>query len=136
MVSSKHAPYFALLLFIFAIPGRLVAELPTASLRVDRRAFSPNGDGYNDQLFFSPVLEGGSPVRRWRLDLKTERGKLVTRLSGPGLSALIPWDGRDRKGHVAPDGNYEAVFQAWSESGLREARRPVSIDTRIPTVTV
>src|SRR5688500_15452212 len=77
--------------------------LSQVSVRVEPSAFSPNGDGIKDDTFIAPVVRSNLPVARWRLDIMRDR-KLVARMTGSGFSALIKWDGRDRKGVFVPDG--------------------------------
>src|SRR5689334_18093401 len=67
-------------------------------LRIEAPYFSPNGDGIQDKVFFTPVMLSDWDVSRWRLEISDSSGKLVQRLSGAGFSTLIEWNGTGRKG--------------------------------------
>jgi outer membrane protein OmpA-like peptidoglycan-associated protein len=112
---------------------------PTIELRVDPAYISPNDDKLNDQAFFYPVLrskgDAEGDVTRWQLDIRTIKKKKVQRLSGSRLDAMIPWDGKDRKGRGAKDGEYIVTFKIWM--GKHKAKsEPISVfvDTNPPQV--
>jgi len=110
-------------------------------LRADPSYFSPNGDSLNDQAFFYPVLRrNGDPnleVDRWRMDIKTARGKGVRRLSGEGLPSLIKWDGSNKKERMVKEGEYKATLKIWTNTG-KLLSQPVRIfvDNTAPLVSL
>jgi flagellar hook assembly protein FlgD len=99
-------------------------------------AFSPNGDGINDETAFEfKVVRVGddSPAEVWVYDLA---GRLMRRLVeqrkiSTGEHALR-WDGRDQTGEVVPPGIYYARLRVATETdgaGIENAEvlRTVSV---------
>ncbi len=99
-------------------------------------AFSPNGDGINDEVSFRFAVvkvSDDSPVEVLIYDLQ---GRLVRRLAEQrGLSTGsygIAWDGRDGQGEVAPPGIYLARLRVdtdteGSQMGNAEIFRTVAV---------
>ena len=92
--------------------GKVASGPLVQAVSVEPAAFSPNGDGINDEASFRfAVVKVGddSPVEVLIYDLQ---GRLVRRLvEQRGLSTGsygIAWDGRDGRGEVAPPGVYLA----------------------------
>ena len=92
--------------------GKVASGPLVQAVSVEPAAFSPNGDGINDEASFRfAVVKVGddSPVEVLIYDLQ---GRLVRRLvEQRGLSTGsygIAWDGRDGRGEVAPPGIYLA----------------------------
>ena len=89
---------------------RIVSRATSLNLEqanVYPRVFSPNGDGFNDRVYF--VLENPNDA-----DVKGEifdmAGRLVATLPPPsgttGIGTTLIWDGKDLNGAVAPSGVY------------------------------
>ena len=83
-------------------------------------AFSPNGDGINDEAAFEfKVVRVGdnSPAEVWVHDLA---GRLVRRLSEPRKIStgqhVLRWDGRDQVGEAVPPGIYYARLRVATET--------------------
>ncbi|OVE76963.1 hypothetical protein BVX98_03930 [bacterium F11] len=106
-------------------------------LRVEPEYFSPNDDGIQDQTFFSPILHSQKDVTRWQLIVRKTTGKKIWKTTGAGFSALIKWDGRNNKGRVVPDGDYQGTIRVWG-GGLKisSPERLLVIDTEPPEVYV
>jgi outer membrane protein OmpA-like peptidoglycan-associated protein len=128
-------PFLLLLALIFAPALAVASERVSLSLRADPAYFSPNGDGFQDQLFLYPVMTGHSEVSRWRVDVKSSR-KRVARLMGAGFPALVMWDGLDKKGQPSADGSYVAIFKLWGSNGDATAQTSIVLDTKPPIVNV
>ena len=124
-----------LVLLAAATASIATAEETTTRLRLraEPAHFSPNGDGMQDLTFFYPVLRADEDITRWRLDVRRANGRRVSRITGAGFTALIKWDGADRKGRPVPDGRYEAALTVWGRS-FRETSDPVTVfcDTQPP----
>ena len=100
------------------------------------RAFSPNGDGLNDELrldFTLFLAPGRSPVMVEVFDL---RGRCLRRLVRERAVSTgeytIPWDGRDYSGNIVAPGLYAIRLSLDSdldETGLlhREILRTVAV---------
>ncbi len=68
--------------------------------------FTPNGDGYNDQIFFIVDNPNNPDVSGQIHDLT---GRFVAQLSpgqSSGLGTTLSWNGRDENGAVASSGLY------------------------------
>jgi hypothetical protein len=97
------------------------------------RAFSPNGDGRLDTVYFGFLLTKPADVhvrvvrgRRWVATVAK-----ATRLEG-GAQA-IPWDGRKPSGRIG-DGDYEVEVTAIDELGVVSQRAPFAVDTTPPAL--
>jgi outer membrane protein OmpA-like peptidoglycan-associated protein len=112
---------------------RAVEFSDVMELRVDNPYFSPNGDGMQDNLFFTPVLKSEWDVNRWRLEITSAEGKLVAQFTGAGFSSLIQWDGKDRKGKLLPEGIYRAILLAWGPGfKIQSESESIVIDNTAP----
>ena len=94
--------------------------------------FSPNGDGYEDQLLIRAELPADAASYRLEIfDLDGQRRAApgADRL-GPGQRLLV-WDGRSDRGDQLPEGVYVLRFEWHSKSGGRQAvRRAVGLVRR------
>ena len=129
--------FLAALLFIFSFFNSAILSAVEFSdvleLRADNPVFSPNGDGLQDKLFFTPVLKSDLDVIRWRLEIYTSSGKLIQRYTGAGFSSLIQWDGKDRKGNVVSEGSYQANLMAWGSGfKIKSTSRSIFVDNTPP----
>ena len=92
--------------------GKVASGPLVQSVSVEPTAFTPNGDGINDEASFRfTVVKVGddSPVEVLIYDLQ---GRLIRRLAEQRALSTgsygIAWDGRDEQGAVAPPGVYLA----------------------------
>lgn len=106
-------------------------------LGLERRAFSPNGDGVMDSLGLLPELQTASPVRSWSLSVVPAEGGAVTRrFQGTGAPpSRVVWDGKADGGAQARDGAYRAELEVVFTTNERESARSVEIllDTVAPS---
>ncbi len=133
---------------------------PRARLHVEYSAFSPNGDGIQDEMIFRPQVKDESAIRGWVLQITDRNGKLVREfrarnhshirkflisplsiVSHSGSMAVpqyIWWDGTDEIGRVLPDGIYYFAFHAWDEHDniSRIQKGQCSLDTVAPSVSL
>ncbi|QQO08926.1 FlgD immunoglobulin-like domain containing protein [Breznakiella homolactica] len=90
---------------------------PSAAIRADYTAFSPNNDGIQDTMIF---IQDGSEETSWTGEIRSAgpgNGTVKTfRFSGRP-DPRLEWDGRDDTGRLAPDGNYEYHLSATDEAG-------------------
>lgn len=129
--------FIVIVLSSLPIPVHAAPPAPETAplvLRADPAIFSPDGDGFQDQTFFYPVLNRSLEPIRWRVDIENASGRRVGWLNGSGIPALVPWEGRGRKNERLPDGLYEARFRLWARDARLSARRSVRIDTIPPAV--
>ncbi len=108
-------------------------------LSIDKRAFSPNGDGVKDQLVITPQLQISTGIARWKVAILDAAGTLQRGFEGNGLvPASLSWDGKLASGAVAPDG----VYSARAELTYTMGNQPVAVsqtftlDTKAPQAAV
>lgn len=137
MNTPMRFKFFSLLsasICVAALVSAAATPPPHLELRADPPFFSPNGDGIQDQLFFHPVLSGSADVLRWRLDVENSKGKRIDRVSGPGLPALLKWDGLDKKGVPIPEGEYRARLDVYGRGFHVSAEQKINVDVQTPVV--
>jgi outer membrane protein OmpA-like peptidoglycan-associated protein len=108
----------------------------TVSLALDRTYFSPNGDGINDTVTFSPLYQTEG-VEGWMLEIMDKASNRVLRLQGTEWDPII-WDGGDDDGITVLDGTYTAEFSVLYEDGDNPmvAAGPITVDTVRPALTL
>lgn len=133
---------------------------PRAQLAVEYPAFSPNGDGVQDEMIFRPRVKDESAIRGWVLQITDRNGKLVrefrsrnhsrimkllisplsafSRSGSVALPERIWWDGTDEQGRILPDGLYYYAFHGWDEYDniSRIQKGQFSLDTVAPSVSL
>jgi len=83
-------------------------------------AFSPNGDGYNDQFTARYVPINGQGIKNFTLQIYDRWGKKVYEQSGvPSSSTLVEWDGK-LKGKVLNQGVYVWYIKVALEDNSKE----------------
>jgi flagellar hook assembly protein FlgD/outer membrane protein OmpA-like peptidoglycan-associated protein len=72
--------------------------------------FSPNGDGFRDDITFSMIVSMKDGVKSWSLSMGDEAGGEQKTFAGTApVPAAVTWDGKDKGGiKAAPDGLYTA----------------------------
>ncbi len=114
-------------------------EKKAVRLSLDKRAFSPNGDGVNDTLTLLPELQSSSQLRDWTLSLTNAAGQVQRRFTGrASLPARVTWDGKTDAGALVVDGSYLAVLEVRFATDEVESARSVDIilDTKAPVIQV
>lgn len=104
-------------------------------------AFSPNKDGVQDSIVFSPKLKSNTAVASYTFSICDEAGTVVKTLSGTGkVPSSIRWDGiadtGDEQGRLCADGTYTAAIEVTLTNG-QTARSTISeilLDTQYPEV--
>lgn len=113
------------------------AETPLA-LSADLPAFSPNGDGVQDTITFTPRTGEARGLQRYVLTISPEAGgREVFREEGTRLPASFTWNGR-RQGALAPEGEYLAELILEYRHGNRPVARSERfiLDVTPPALTV
>ncbi|MDQ3433135.1 MAG: hypothetical protein M3481_00370, partial [Actinomycetota bacterium] len=123
----------------FLIAQSLKAEEPLVlRFAVDREAFSPNGDGYQDrvrlgfdlsepaEVSFSVIDPDGGAVRRIVDD----------RVLAGDTKHRFRWDGRDDEGAVVPDAIYRMRVVRRKEGRAVDSFKEVIVDTVPPEVKI
>lgn len=137
--------------------GGIDKKAPSTQIKVDKIKFSPNYDGYKDEINIFPKFEDNSVIFGWKILIMDEKGNIVkifeaedvrkiryvtldkifSRLFAKKEQVKIPefisWDGTDYEGKVLPDGKYFIYAICWDENnneGKSEVIQ-VIIDTKI-----
>ena len=133
---AKFSLYFPFSIFFFSFFSIINAAQPDPhilQLRAEPSHISPNDDDLQDQAFFYPVLQSNVKVSRWTLEIITAKRKRRTmRLTGVALPALIKWDGLDKNGDRAPDGDYLARLTLMGSPNTAPAEQLFAVDTVPP----
>jgi flagellar hook assembly protein FlgD/outer membrane protein OmpA-like peptidoglycan-associated protein len=120
------------------IKGITMDTRPTAAfLTVSGSGFSPNADGVDDTLEFTPVVTLADGIQSWTLQMvQAEAGVQKTFTGSPPVPGLISWDGKTDSGQPAPEGSYEAVFRVDYAKGNRPQAQsaPFLLDVTAPQV--
>ncbi|TFG84217.1 MAG: cell envelope biogenesis protein OmpA [Spirochaetales bacterium] len=114
-------------------------EKKAVRLSLDKRAFSPNGDGILDSLSISPEVQSAARVSAWTLSIANASGQPVRSFSGTAApAARVTWDGKSDAGTRAPDGTYLALLEVRYATDEVETARSVDIilDTTPPAIRV
>lgn len=108
-------------------------------LSLDKRSFSPNGDGASDVVTMLPESQSATPVRSWTLSVLDGAEAKVRTFTGTGtLPAKIVWDGKNNDKVQAADGFYHAALEVSFVTAEVEQARSVemTLDTTAPSITV
>ncbi|WP_164682772.1 lamin tail domain-containing protein [Cyclonatronum proteinivorum] len=99
---------------LFQQPGPAMTE---EGLTLEPNPFSPDGDGVDDNLFLSYVLD--EPDYLLRVRIYDRHGRLVRTLADgrpAGLSGSLIWDGRRDNGMENRVGIYIVLFEAYNSA--------------------
>jgi len=108
-------------------------------LSLDRRAFSPNGDGVSDTVTMLPESQSATVIRSWSLLVLNASDNPVRKFSGTGaLPAKLVWDGRDDASKLAPDATYHAALEVKYVTDEVQSARSVemALDVTPPSITI
>jgi outer membrane protein OmpA-like peptidoglycan-associated protein/flagellar hook assembly protein FlgD len=87
---------------------------PEASVEAPYLLFSPNGDGFKDQV---SIAQTGSSENLWSGEILDERGEPVRSYRWKGRPGNFIWLGRDDAGNQVPDGPYRYRLTATDPAG-------------------
>ena len=112
---------------VVLLPALAGSDRLIGDLEVAPTAFTPNGDGVNDQVQIRFVIfkvETATP----RVRVFDLAGRMVTELSGAGEDfASYTWSGRDAQGVLVPPGLYLCHIDLGATAGESVAVRPVAV---------
>ncbi len=103
---------------------------PSAGVRMEYNAFSPNNDGKQDEMIFAQTASNEilwtGEIRRQ--DSDSENAVVKTFKFSGMPSARLTWDGRNDEGGLSADGNY--VYQVFStdQAGNNGSSVPVAFN--------
>ena len=117
----------------------LNTEATELMLSVSPAAFSPNGDGAQDQVTITPVAKASSGIKTYELTVLDEKGKVVHKVSGNGaLPKSFTWNGLADDGTRCADGAYSAKIKTEANSGTtaEAASSSFNLDTQAPELEI
>ncbi|MBA3534541.1 MAG: hypothetical protein H0T73_21695 [Ardenticatenales bacterium] len=108
---------------------------PSVTVALDRSAFSPDGDGtQEDVAAFYTLSEQATVTAVVRNSAGLVIRTLVNELPQIDGQHAITWDGRDDSGQVVPDGLYQLAVTAAATARNSEHSAPVEVDMTPPTL--
>ena len=115
---------------------KIDTRLTPVFLTVSRNGFSPNGDGFLDDIGFRIYLELNEGIKSWTLELNHAESGLQKRFTGAGrVPDSLNWDGSADTG-PAKEGFYRAVLSVEYDKGNRPQVKSTSfrLDISAPKV--
>ncbi len=102
---------------------------PSATVKVDRKAFNPAGEPNQSIL---TIEQSGSSERLWKAGVLDSKGQNVKSWEFSGRPETIVWNGVGDSGFIVPDGSYRYLISATDESGnaFTSKELPFEVDTR------
>ncbi len=141
--------------YVYVVKARSRAGNLTAKelggIRIDTRptpifvtvssdGFSPNADGFRDDIGFSILASMKEGIRSWKLSMVNSASGVQKEFSGPApIPQTLTWDGKDKTGsQVAPGGSYTATLQVdYYKGNLAEAKTaPFLLNVTPPKVDI
>jgi flagellar hook assembly protein FlgD len=106
---------------------------PTVTVTSDRSAFSPNGDGVQEEVAaFYTLGENGTVTVQVLNSAGVVLRTLVQEQGQTDGQHAVTWNGRDDGGQPVPDGLYRVVVTAAGTAQQSEHSIPVEVDTTAP----
>lgn len=106
-------------------------------LKTNNVAFSPNGDGVQDVIEFTPIIKNTSGIDRYSLSIMDSTGYVVKMwYDSKNLPSVFKWNGLSDEGERCSDGNYTATLQTISKNGSEAfaTTQPFTLDTVYPKI--
>ncbi len=97
-------------------------ETPVA-LHISGTAFSPNGDGKVDTLFFEPRLDVVDNIAEWKIDVSDSMDAKRRSFSGKPAPSRVEFDGNDNGGKPLPEGAYRGNISVLYMNGNNSTAR-------------
>ena len=121
----------------------LNTEKADVILSANMLAFSPNKDGVQDTIVFTPKMKSNAAVASYAFSIYDEEGIAVKTVSGTGIPpASISWDGTadigEAKGRVCADGLYSADIEVVLRNGqsAKSSVPEITLDTAYPELAL
>ena len=107
-------------------PSSVDLTAPSAIVSVHPVVFSPNGDGYNEQL---TIYQDTSEEVHWTGTIQDSESRSIRQFAWElAAPPQLPWKGRDSEGNLVADGTYTYVLSATDEAGNHGASDPVRFE--------
>lgn len=122
-----------------SVPVELDTRRTSVFVTVDAVGFSPNGDGFRDDIGFTLYLGLADGMESWELSIIHADGSVARRFTGTEAFSRheVRWDGRAPSGRLR-EGSYTAVFGAVYRKGDRPEARTTTfaLDVTAPEARV
>lgn len=108
-------------------------------LAMQYNAFSPNGNGVQDTIKFTPTVKSGSAVKNYKFVIADKDGNAVYSVEKESaLPANFIWNGAKNSGEKCEDGFYKAVLETVAENGsqVKVQTSDFELDTKAPVVAM
>ncbi|NNM55185.1 MAG: OmpA family protein [Spirochaetales bacterium] len=110
----------------------LQATAPELSIGLSPLPFSPDNDGYHDELHIALGVKTYAPVDTWNLEILDPEGHHFTSFAGKGMpTGKLTWDGRSDTGELVQSASdYKLVFSLkdiWGNSATVSKTLPVDV---------
>ena len=107
----------------FATPGyqnsnRIIPTVTTDIFHLDKKVFSPDGDGFEDLLIVNYALPKAGFLLS--INIYDAEGKFIRNLAEstlPSVNGIVQWDGTDKDGEITSMGIYVAHFSGIHPDG-------------------
>jgi flagellar hook assembly protein FlgD len=112
----------------------LEAGPPQVALELTPQPFSPDNDGYNDELLINIAVKSAAPVSDWSLEILDPEGHRFILFNGTGApAAQLKWDGRSSTGELVQSASdYTAVFRLKDSLGnSAQITKPLAVDVLV-----
>lgn len=115
-----------------------------AYISVSPTAFSPNGNGVQEEVKITPKVNAANGLKNYTIRVIDSKNKAVWEQSGNGNPpASLTWNGISNTGSAAgtkcEDGQYRVTLDAEAQSGTKAATvtsSKITLDTKAPSVKV
>ena len=97
---------------------RIDTAVRRIGIDLETPAFSPNGDGVQDEMRFPVTADLPDSLVNWRAEVRDTGGRVMRTMTGPApLPPRLRFDGRDDRGAVLPEAVYSLALSAFYENG-------------------
>lgn len=110
----------------------------SVNMTIKDSPFSPNGDGVKDSLGITPVMTNSNGLINWKIEAFDKLGKILQTWKGTTEPPVyFDYDGKDSRGFVLADGDYQLKYSAQFNNGQESViTRNFSIDKTAPNAFV
>ncbi len=149
-ISPRTEGVYTLKLYVAGKPNKVFLLDALASLVVDNTPpvvtiashtilISPNNDGVNDYVLFSPALLRTESLKGWRFEVRDKHGELVRSAEGrEGLPRGLIWRGENNAFKPVNDGTYFAqlIIEDQADHEAATDKVMVTVDRTFPAVEI
>lgn len=97
---------------------RIDTVVKRIAIDLETVAFSPNGDGVQDEMLFPVTIEAPESLEGWKAEVRNLQGQVVrTMVEMAPVPEPLRFDGRGDDGRVLGEGAYTLLFSALYENG-------------------